>query len=799
MKVTYRWIREFVETDIAPAELADRLTMAGLEVERLESLGAPLRDVRVARVRSVRKHPQADRLSICEVDDGRGVLSVVCGAPNVRAGAYVPLAPVGAMLPDGTEIRRAKLRGEVSEGMLLSEAELGLSSNHDGLLLLDGEPTLGGAFAESVGLDDWLFEISLTPNRSDCLGVLGIAREVAAVAGGRLTIPSAALVESGTTTREAVRVEIDAPDRCSRYVARVVRGVTVGPTPLAVRLRLGSVGIRSISNVVDATNLVLLEWGHPLHAFDLAKVAERRIVVRHARAGERLAMLDGVDRELTEEDLVVADGRRPMALAGIMGGEESGVHADTTDVVLESAHFEPIGIRRSARRHGLHTEASHRFERGTDPVGLATALDRLAHWVTVLAGGSIAPGTVDTVAVPFQPRHVSLRPSRARALLGAEIDDARCIAALRSLGVAAAPAPDETTVDATIPPWRPDLEREVDLVEEIARVVGYEHIPQVGVQADGEGETPPAANLVERDLERARDTLVDHGYREVIRLAFTSPEAVQRFSFPDGRAEPIRIANPLGEDASVLATSLLPGLVDSARAQLNHGASAIRLFQAGRVHRRAGGKWPFREIDCVAAIAGGARATGPFPESAAATDFFDLKGTLEILAERLGMNDVAFRPAAGLQYAEAGNAGEVWCEGRKVGEVLMLDTELLATLGVTSELFAFELELNELGHKPTAKYSPFARLPTALRDLAIEIPDGVVAGEIRAAIESAKWVIGVELFDVYRGTGLPEGRKSLAFHIGLQHPERSLTEAEVGGVLDRIAEELGRSFGAKRR
>lgn len=799
MKVTYRWIQEFVETDLAPADLAERLTMAGLEVERLEPLGAKLADIRVARIRSIRRHPQADRLSLCEVEDGEGILSVVCGAPNVHAGAYVPLAPVGATLPDGTQIRKAKLRGETSEGMLLSERELGLSSDHDGLLLLDGVHAVGSKVVTALGLDDWLFEIGLTPNRSDCLGVLGIAREVAALTGARLTVPPVVIRESTLRASEAVRVQIEDPDRCSRYAARVVRGVRIGPSPLAIRLRLGAVGVRSISNVVDATNLVLLEWGHPLHAFDLAKIRDHRIVVRRARAGERLAMLDGVERALGSEDLVIADETRPMALAGIMGGEESGVHGDTTDVVLESAHFDPIGIRRSARRHGLHTEASHRFERGTDPVGLATALDRLAHWVTALAGGAVARGVVDVVARPWVRRSVTLRPSRARAILGSDIDPTTCVRALQSLGLEIADYEGAERLQATIPSWRPDLEREVDLIEEVARVVGYDRIPSAGAPIGGAGETLAMGDPVERRLERARDLLVDHGYREIIRLAFTSSESIQRFRFPDDRADAVRISNPLGEDAAVLASSLLPGLVEAARSQLNHGAHTIRLFQAGRVHRRAAGSWPYREIDSVAAIAAGPRGIGPFPESAAEVDFFDLKGTLEILAEGLGMKDVAFRPAAGLQYAEAGHAGEVWCNGRKIGELLAFDAQLLAQLGVERRLFGFEIEVSSLAPQPTPKYTPFSRLPAAHRDLAIEVPVDTAAGDVAEAIARAKWVAGVDLFDVYHGSGLPEARKSLAFHIRLQHPERSLTEVEVGGVLDRVSHELEARFGAKRR
>ncbi|MBK7972492.1 MAG: phenylalanine--tRNA ligase subunit beta [Deltaproteobacteria bacterium] len=444
------------------------------------------------------------------------------------------------------------------------------------------------------------------------------------------------------------------------------------------------------------------------------------------------------------------------------------------------------------------TEASHRFERGTDPIGLSTALDRLCHWVRQLAGGVVARGAIDVVARPYVARRISFRPDRARSLLGVELADSACVAALRSIGIESMEV-GTPSVEATVPSWRPDLEREVDLIEEIARIVGYDQIPASTTTIGGGNAIGSPCDPVERRLERARDVLADHGYREVIRLAFTSPDVVRRFGYPDGRAEAVRIANPLGEDGSVLPTSLLPGLVESARLHLNHGATSVRLFQAARVHRRAGGRWPYREIDCVAAVAAGPRGLGPFPESAAKLDFYDLKGTLEILAERLGMKGVAFRPAAGLQYAEVGHCGEVWCNDRKVGELLMFSTELLATFGVDIRLFGFELELTDLEPYAEPRYASFSRLPTALRDVAIEVPDAAPAGEIATFIARARWVIGVDLFDVYRGAGLPDGRKSLGFHLRLQHPERSLTEAEIGGVLEGIVRDLEAAFGAKRR
>ncbi len=795
MKVTYRWIREWVATELAPDELAERLTMAGLEVERLEPLGHGLADVRVARVRGTRKHPQADRLTLCDVEDGTGVIPVVCGAPNVREGAFVALAPVGATLPDGTQIRKAKLRGEVSEGMLLSEAELGLSSNHDGLLLIDGTPTVGRPLAEELGLDDWVLDISLTPNRSDCLGILGIAREVAALTGAALTPPPIRLLEVGPPAAQAVRVEVQDPARCSRYSARVVRGVRVAPSPAAIRWRLGAVGIRPISNVVDATNLVLIELGHPLHAFDLARVEGGRVVVRSARAGEKLLALDGVERELTTDDLVIADACVPMALAGIMGGEVSGVHTDTADLVLESAHFDPISIRRSARRHGMHTEASHRFERGTDPVGLATALDRLAARIVELAGGAIAAGVVEAMPRPYQPQRIRFRPERTRALLGTTITDEACLAALGSIGISV----DSRTLEATVPPWRPDITREVDLIEEVARLAGYGEIPAAmadGAPLMGLGST--AAVSAQR-IELVRDVLAGQGYREIVRLAFTSPEVIARFDFPDGRAEPVRIANPLGEDTSVLATALLPGLVETARAQLNRGADSIRLFQVARVHRRAGGRWPYREVETAAAIGGGVFGRGAFPESRRECDLFDLKGTLEILLERTGIKGVAFRPVADLQYAEPGQAGEIWCNDRKVGELVMLSRRLLDELGISAQLHAFELDLSPVGASVLPRYAGFSRQPVATRDLALDVPAALAASEVQGELRKARWAIDVELFDVYQGEGLAEGRKSLAFHVRFQHGERALTEAEVAAALDRVLGDLEANQDAKRR
>jgi phenylalanyl-tRNA synthetase beta chain len=783
MNISYRWLKSIApRLEGTPQELADRLAMLGAPVDEIVEVGAGIGDVVIARVEEVRPHPNADRLRVCTVDAGGAPLQVVCGAPNVEAGGWYPFAPVGARLPGGIEIRRAKLRGEVSEGMLCSARELGLGREHQGLLALHGEWEPGSPFRESLGLDDAVLVVDVTPNRGELLSHLGVARELAPAGEDGVELPPfpgdrghRVPVVPGRREAEtaAMQVEIADEEGCPRYMGAVVRGVRVGPSPEWLAARLRTIGARPINNVVDATNYVLHELGQPVHAFDLALLRGGRVVVRGAEAGETLTTLDGEARALEPGDLVIADGERPVALAGVMGGANSEVGEGTTDLFVEVALFDPKRVRRTARRLGLSTDASHRFERGVDPEGQPAALGRVVELILAVAGGE-AEGAVDLVPHPFERRAVGLREERLERLLGVRLSPQEIRDLLEPIGFEVDVRP--TPMRVLVPGFRPDVTSEIDLVEEVARRRGYGSFAEVILPFRPTAVPEDPSVAVER---RMRALFVRWGALESRAGAFgvETPGAVP-------------LLNPLSAEEAFLRTSIADGLLRRVERNLAHGVRDVRLFEVGSVFFSAGERAVREERRVGAVLTGASRPphwSGPVPDWAV----WDLRGLLEELAGEFPEARVAGRE--GRLVLLSGEAEVGWGRVAEEGEV---DAPAWA-----APVMVLEAVLPAAAPARAARYRPLPTHPGSERDLALLLPAAVEAGAVEAAVRDSAGELLEEVFpfDLYAGKGIPEGTRSVAFRLRFRAPERTLTDAEVDGAVARVLAALEERHGVRRR
>jgi len=796
MKMSLNWLRELCPVSLSDDEIAQKLTSIGLEVEGREKRGIGP-GVVAARVVARDPIPGSDHLSVCQVDDGAGTHQVVCGAQNYGPGDVVPMARLGARLPNGTEVRQAKLRGVESDGMLLSQRELGLSDDHAGLMILPREARVGTPVDELLGFPDTILEVNVTPNRPDALSHVGIARELSAITGVPVRIPAAQPAGKGELP---ARVDVEDTQRCPRYVARVIEGVHVGPSPLWVQERLRACGVRPISNVVDATNLALLELGHPLHGFDLDKLAGRRIVVRRAREGEPLTTLDGKERKLSADDLVIADGEKPVALAGVMGGQTSEVGDKTTRVLLESAMFEPAGIRRTSRRHALHTEASHRFERGMDEHGADRAADRCAELIVQLAGGRLLPGAIDVYPSPREPAKVLVRPARVSAVLGVPVGDAEVDRWLRALQLV--PMGDGRW---SVPSWRQDLTREIDCIEEIARLRGYDTIP-VKLHPAGVGETA-AISPQWRVTQQARAALSAHGFDEALNYSFLAEKDLAAVS----PQTPLRVANPLTTEQGAMRTTLLAGLLRNLGYNLARGVRDLKLYELGRVYlpeadaRHPSGElaWPAHEPRRLGLALTGSRRAKGWSGGGDAADFYDLKGAVEDVLEAMGIAEARFQPGAHSALHPASSSA-LLVRGQPAGNLGQVHPRVAGHFEVPQETFVAELDWEVLLEHSLAvkRLRGVPKFPAVARDLAFVVEASVPAErlleEIRGA-DSAKLLEHVTLFDVYRGPPVPEGRKSVAFGLSLRAADRTLTDAEADALCASIRDRLKARVGAEIR
>ena len=797
MNVTLNWLKTYIDFEFSPSELADRLTMLGVEVESIKQLGAELEGVVVGSVTSIRPHPNADKLVLCQVDVGETEeLQIVCGAPNVRESMLAPVATIGATLPAGFTIKRAKLRGETSHGMLCSEKELGLSENAAGLMELPTDIPPGTSLSEALGLDDVVFELEITPNRPDCLSLIGVAREIRAETGNPLKLPQVNFKESETDIRNLTSVTIDAPDLCPRYAARVIQGVKVAESPAWLQQRLESVGVGIINNIVDITNFVLMEYGQPLHAFDYHKLAENRIVVRRAANGEQLTTLDEVERELTPDMLVIADAKKPVALAGIMGGYDSEITETTCDILLESAYFNPSSVRATAKALGINTEASYRFERGADPGIVPAALDRAAQLITELAGGTICEGIVDVYPGQEPLTRIQLRPERVNFVLGTTIEVAEMVQILSRLDFDVETSGDVYQV--TVPTFRSDITREIDLIEEIARVYGYDNIPTTLPK----GDIPvPAPNPTTEVHKRIKRFLLAAGMMEAINYSFCAPTCFDkiRLDANDPLRDTLKLQNPLSPEMSVLRTTLLPSLLDNAQHNRNHQIDTIALFEMGSVFIRNGVQ---KEPERVAGILAGQIGEGVYSNPYRPPDFFDIKGLVEGMLEVCGIADYALQKTDVPTFHPGRNA-EVVSGDRRIGTFGEAHPEVLENYDLPYKAYLFEFDLQGLVDAAifAKRFEPISIYPKVARDLAIvvdkeilsDMPTGLIYATGGDAVET------VRLFDVYEGEQVPEGKKSLAYTITYHSATETLTDKAVNALHDKVVERLNQELGAELR
>jgi phenylalanyl-tRNA synthetase beta chain len=775
MRAPLSWIRDFTPVVADAAAVAEALDHLGLEVEAIEEPGRELGGVVVARILDVRPHPNADRARLADIDFGLGEVTVVCGAPNIVPGMVVAYAPTGATLPGGITLEAKDIRGIVSEGMLCSPTELGLGDDHSGILALPDDTELGLDVREALALDDVVFDLSITPNRPDAMSIVGISRELAAHFSLPFAVPTPSVTETGAPTGDQVSVVVDAPERCPRYVARVAT-VTMGESPAWLARRLTLAGMRPISNVVDITNYVLLERNQPLHAFDLDHLGGRGIHVRLAHDGERLTTLDRVERTLTAEDLLICDGDdRPQALAGVMGGGDSEVSESTTSVLVEAAYFEPMGIARTSKRTGLRSESSHRFERGIDPEAVASGADRCCELLQQLAGAAVAPDPLDRYPHPAERPRITIRTDRVNRLLGLDLGPDAVRDALVPLGIAVeGSGPDFVAV---APTWRPDLEREIDLVEEVARRVGLATIPQTLPNVSGQtgGLTPR-----QRDRRLVADVLVGLGASEAVSVPLIAPAQLRRLGLPLGGL--VEAVNSLRADEAILRPAVLPGLLAAVDRNAAQGLTDLALFEMGHTFREPldGALLP-DERDALAVAFSGTVVRRP-TEADRPVDVYDLADTVRALADALGLVSLELVAGDAAGFAP-GRAASVVLDGAVIGGAGEIAAD---AIDVDVPVVALELDLDALlaGARRDRAFLALSRFPASNIDLAFVLDERVAAATVLATLRDAggDLVEDVRAFDEFRSDALGPGRRSLAFAIRYRSPERTLTDDEVGAL-----------------
>ncbi|PTY06565.1 phenylalanine--tRNA ligase subunit beta [Opitutaceae bacterium EW11] len=814
MKISQNWLKSYVQLDVSVDELCRAVTFLGFEVEQVLRTGAPqLSNVVVGEVLTRDRHPNADKLSVCTVDIGfaGGVKTIVCGAQNYKVGDRVPVALPGAVLPGNFEIKQSKIRGQLSDGMMCSAEELGVAEESDGLLILESRPTLGTPINEVLPSGDVVLDVEITPNRPDCLCHLGLARELSAWFKKDLTYPEIRFAArgSGSGARpdllKAVRVVAD--DDCPLYTATVITGVKIGPSPTWMQERLRSVGLRPINNVVDIGNYVMLEYGQPLHAFDAKKIGGAEIVVRRATDGEKIVTLDGKERILNSRMLVIADAVKPTVIAGIMGGENSGVDETTTDLVLEAAYFKRQSIRWTSRRLGLSSDSSYRYERGVDPHSLEEALSRAVDLLVEFAGGTVA-GAVQKVGhdVPWQ-REIALSPAYVNQKLGFEIPASEMRAALDALELTVTreeqPSSDPNSIvwTVSIPSWRDDLDRPIDLVEEVLRVYGTERIPVAPVLTPGLLADDDPIVAFNRQVT---DYLVGQRFNECVNYTLRSAKELQTWVSQTAAAE-LALANPFVDDQSHLRATLIPGLLESLKLNRSRGVPASRLFETGRVFVERNGQ----NYECLAV--GFITTEDPDERSwqkRAPEDFYSVKRHLEILASVAGI-DLSRQPISavsetnlGWQAGQAAGAGDM--QHGWMARFGLLSLAMVKALGIEGRVFAGILAIlpeKLTGESGYRRFQPFSLYPAALRDLALVVDDTIPAIEVqkalakiaRAAVGKTFALEGLNVFDVYRGQGLPAGKKSLAFSLVFRSSERTLTDEEVNAAFQKIQDDLAKA------
>ena len=795
MNLSRKWLSEFVTVEANDKEFAEAMTLSGSKVETTEEQGAEISRVVVGRVAEIKRHENSDHMWVCQVEVGEDApIQIVTGAQNVKQGDLVPVALHKSTLPGGVKIEKGKLRGEVSNGMLCSFKELGLEQRdfpaayEDGIWILSDDPeltglTVGQDIRTAVGLDDHVVEFEITPNRPDCLSVIGLAREAAATFDTELRLHEP-VVKGGAqgVLCDLLDVETPDPELCPRYTARMVRNVKIAPSPKWMRERLRAMGVRPINNIVDITNYVMLEYGQPMHAFDYRYVKGGKIIVRRAADGEELTTLDGNVRKLTHNMLVIADDTRAVGLAGIMGGENSEIVDDTVDVVFESANFDGTCIRKAALALGMRTEASAKFEKGLDPLNTLPAVNRACELVEMLGAGEVVDGVIDILNHVPQPTVLTLEPEKINALLGTDVAADEMVRILHKL---------DFQVDGdqvTVPSWRGDVQRMADLAEEVARFYGYNNIPTTLMR----GQTTLGGYSEQEKLERQLGAMCRSlGYDEIITYSFISPTCYDkiRWNQDDPRRQSFKILNPLGEDTSIMRTTTLPSMLEILTRNYNYRNKSARLYEVGRIYLPGG--------DDGLAVENKVLSMGAYGED---MDFFTLKGAVEAILKDIRATDITFeKPCTPNPSYHPGRCADVYVGSRRVGVLGQIHPLVAQNYGVDAELYCAELDFTQLlcSRGPDPEYVPLPKFPSVARDIAVVCDEAVTVGALEACIrKGAKGLLKeVTLFDIYRGKGVAEGKKSVAFSLVLRADDRSLTseeaDADVKSILDTLASDLG--------
>lgn len=788
MKFSEQWLREWVNPPLSVDELVAQLTMAGLEVDAVEPVAGMFSSVVVAEIVDIEQHPDADKLRICKVACGeKELVQVVCGAPNARLGLKAPFAKIGAILPGDFKIKNAKLRGVPSFGMLCGASELGMKDLIDGLMELPNDAPVGDDVREYLRLNDNVIDVDLTPNRGDCLSLLGLAREVGVL--NNLDVKEPVIFPVKPTIDDRFEVTIEAVVGCPRYVGRVLKGIDISrATPLWMVEKLRRGGIRSIDPVVDVTNYVLLELGQPMHAFDLACL-NTGIVVRKANKDEKLTLLDGQELTLTSESLVIADAKRVLALAGIMGGDASGVSESTVDIVLESAFFEPLQIAGKARAYGLHTDSSHRFERGVDYAQQVRAIERATALLLEIVGGEAGPVNEVIAGNIVATMQTKLSRQRLDQVLGLSIPQADVTEMLQRLGIKVQITDDDWQCD--IPSYRFDISIEADLIEEIARIYGYNRLPTRSLRMPVEFKQRKEAVS---SLNRVRHQLLALGYQEAITYSFIEPKLQAMFS----NEEPIAVANPISADMAVMRTSLLPGLVSAMQYNLNRQQTRVRLFETGLQFHAENGE--IRQEKYIAGLIHGSRQDECWANNTNMVDFYDVKGDVESLLLACGKQNISFvlgsHPAL-----HPGQVAFLESNNENIGIIGALHPQITKSLGITGSTFVFELSLDRLLEGKVPNFNILSKFPQVRRDIAVVIDQSIESQKIVSVIEqnAGEYLHNCIIFDVYSGSGVDVGKKSLALGITFQHPERSLNDEEIQLTINNIVSSLEEKLSASLR
>jgi len=798
MQVSYKWLKEYIDFPYSPEELEHVLTMAGMEVDEVEYRGKGIEEIVIGEILELEKHPDADKLLICKVDTGDEVLDIVTGAANVFTEALVPVAKIGVTLPDGLKIKKAKLRGVESYGMLCSTDELGLSEERaSGIMILGEDAVKGMKLIEYLGLDDYIYKLDLTPNYGRCLGMIGIARELKAILGDReLNLPEYTIKESNEEVSSLVEIQVLDPELCPRYTGQVIKNVKIGPSPRWMQQRLTAAGIRPINNVVDITNYVMLEYNQPLHAFDYDKISGQKIIVRRAEEGEKLLTLDDKERDLNPDMLVIADSEKALGLAGVMGGADSEITEETRTVFLEAAYFDPVSIRKTARGLGLISESSYRFERGIDIEKVLEAGRWAAYLIQEYAGGEVVKGVLDVYPEPYQPAKIRLETRQVNRLLGINLSTREIKEILLGLEFPVKEEKEDVLMVA-VPSFRPDVERKADLIEEVARMYGYDNIPGSRPASKQQGKK----SLKQKFVDLSREVMLAAGLDEIISFSLCGEEDYKILNLP---AESellnwVRIKNPLNEAYAVLRTSLVPNLLEVLSNNARKQIEAIRIFELGNVFFNSEGPEPYAEYPC---LAGASMGYAGDPWQLGAPDFFYLKGVLEHYFARLGIEDYSFVRKS-LPYLHPGRTAAILVGEKKVGFLGELLPGLIDTLDLKERTAIFQLDLDQLfqPYKEERRFEDLPRYPASERDLALLVDKEVAAADLQKSIreKGSTLLKKVEVFDLYQGDRIPENKKSLAFRLVFQAGDRTLTDEEINEKIAVVVKELEKKFSAKIR